>query len=126
MKKLFFIFVFVFSVLAGKSQLQFFRYDSVEVYEGSQQLLFPWAGGMNFCQFSSIDLDLDGTEDLFVFDRSGNKILTFLNNGTANQVDYSLAPQYVSQFPPLHDWAILRDYNCDGKMDIFTDRKSVV
>jgi hypothetical protein len=35
-------------------------------------------------------------------------------------VDYSLAPQYITKFPLLHDWAILRDYNCDGKMDIFT------
>ncbi|HET6992395.1 MAG TPA: VCBS repeat-containing protein, partial [Bacteroidia bacterium] len=55
-----------------------------------------------------------------VFDRTGNKITTYINNGTANQVDYKLAPQYVTRFPLLHDWAILRDYNCDGKMDIFT------
>jgi hypothetical protein len=70
--------------------------------------------------FSEIDLDQDGTMDLFVFDRAGNKITTYLNYGTPNQPDYHVAPQYVSRFPALHDWAILRDYNCDGKMDIFT------
>lgn len=120
MKKLLLLLVLIFPVFSAKAQLQFFRYDSVPVYIGTQQLLFPWAGGMNFCQFSSIDLDLDGTDDLFVFDRSGNRITTYLNHGTPNQVDYTLAPQYVGQFPQMHDWVILRDYNCDGKMDIFT------
>ena len=96
------------------------RVDSVRVYENSQQLLFPWSGGVNFAQFSEIDLNLDGIQDLFVFDRSGSKITTYINLGTANQVDYILAPQYVYCFPRLHDWVLLRDYNCDGKADIFT------
>jgi hypothetical protein len=98
----------------------FARVDSVQVYFNSQPLLFPWAGGLNFCQLSEIDLDMDGRQDLFIFDRSGNKITTYLNNGTANQVDYVLAPEYVHRFPAMHDWALLRDYNCDGKADIFT------
>ena len=70
--------------------------------------------------YSEIDLNQDGTMDLFVFDRSGDKITTYINIGTPNQVAYVLAPQYVYSFPLLHDWALLRDYNCDGKNDIFT------
>jgi hypothetical protein len=111
--------------LTAFAQSQFMRYDSIPVFMGNSQMLFPWAGGMNFCQFSDIDLDQDGVKDLFVFDRTGNKITTYLNNGTPNQVDYSLAPQYVKQFPLLHDWALLRDYNCDGKLDIFTSSGSL-
>ncbi|MEO5643452.1 MAG: T9SS type A sorting domain-containing protein [Bacteroidia bacterium] len=107
-------------ILQAQTTVGFSRVDSVRVYSNNRPLLFPWAGGMNFCQFSDIDLDQDGILDLFVFDRSGNKITTYLNKGTANQVDYVLAPQYVSKFPLMHDWALLRDYNCDGKMDIFT------
>lgn len=106
--------------LQAQSVTGFVRYDSIEVYANSQQLLNPWAGGINFIQVSEIDLDMDGIQDLFVFDRSGNKITTYRNQGTANQPDYILAPEYVSQFPYLHDWALLRDYNCDGKADIFT------
>jgi hypothetical protein len=98
----------------------FVRNDSIPAYENSTQLLNPWAGGMNFVQVSEIDLNLDGINDLFVFDRSGNKITTYLNLGTPNQVDYVVAPEYVSRFPLLHDWALLRDYNCDGKADIFS------
>jgi hypothetical protein len=114
------LFLSAFQLLQSQTTLGFARVDSVPVYQNSNTLIYPWAGGMNFCQFSDIDLDQDGILDLFVFDRSGNKITTYLNHGTANQVDYELAPQYVSKFPLLHDWALLRDYNCDGKMDIFT------
>ncbi len=89
-------------------------------YEGDT-LLNPWTGGFNAVQFSEIDLNLDGVKDLFVFDRAGNRISTFINSGVANQVSYSYAPEYIELFPDdIKDWALLRDYNCDGKMDIFT------
>ncbi len=114
------LFLLFYSPLFSQTTVGFSRVDSVPVFSNSVQLNFPWAGGINFAMFSDIDLNLDGINDLFVFDRSGNKITTYLNHGTANQVDYVLAPEYISKFPPLHDWAILRDYNGDGKMDIFT------
>jgi hypothetical protein len=80
-----------------------------------------WAGGLNFPQFSSIDLDQDGQQDLFVFDRSGNKPVFLLNVGAPGQATYVPTHAYenVYPFPLLHDWALLRDYNCDGKADIF-------
>ncbi|MEO5643454.1 MAG: T9SS type A sorting domain-containing protein [Bacteroidia bacterium] len=115
-----FILFFLSAAAAMNAQIQFVRFDSVPVTVNAQALNFPWAGGINFAQFSEIDLDQNGTMDLFVFDRTGDKITTYINNGTPNQVDYSIAPQYITRFPRLHDWAILRDYNCDGKMDIFT------
>lgn len=100
--------------------LNFVRYDSILVYETAQPLTMAWGGGLDLLQYSEIDLNMDGIKDLFVFDRSGNKITTYLNMGTPNTVDYVLAPQYVYNFPVMHDWALLRDYNCDGKEDIFT------
>ncbi|CAN5239831.1 hypothetical protein BH09BAC5_BH09BAC5_11370 [soil metagenome] len=120
MHRIIFAFVLFISSISISAQIQFVRNDSVPVMNNSQNLLFPWAGGINFGQFSEIDLDQDGIMDLFVFDRTGNKITTYINHGTPNQVDYTLAPQFISKFPLLHDWVLLRDYNCDGKMDIFT------
>ncbi|MDP4267133.1 MAG: T9SS type A sorting domain-containing protein [Bacteroidota bacterium] len=79
-----------------------------------------WAGGMNFCQFSAIDLNFDGKKDLVVFDKSGNKLSTFLNKGSVNNPVYEYAPQYQSAFPKMQDWVQLIDYNNDGKEDIFT------
>ncbi len=79
-----------------------------------------WAGGLNSCQFSATDMNSDGIRDLFVFDRLRNKKLTFINNGTPDAIDYVYSPEYESKFPAIHDWAMLIDYNCDGKEDIFT------
>jgi hypothetical protein len=83
-------------------------------------LQFPWAGGLNSCQFCPIDLNNDGISDLLIFDRHGNRKLTFINHGTPNSIDYTFDPSYAPGLPELHDWVITTDYNCDGKMDIFT------
>src|SRR5665213_3382206 len=123
--KVVFLFFGIFP-LAIHAQNNFIRQDTVPVFMNSVQQPFAWAGGMNSCQFSQIDLNQDGILDLFVFDRAGNKITTYINQGTANQVDYVLASQYIDKFPRMHDWVLLRDYNCDGKMDIFTSGASTI
>jgi hypothetical protein len=86
----------------------------------SGTLKYPWTGGLNSCQFGVIDIDLDGIDDLVIFDRHGNRIIPFINNGTPGLDGYSWRPEYVSLFPDLHDWVIFTDYNRDGKQDIFT------
>ena len=128
MKRSHFIFIaFLLSLsLNAKAQLYFNRADSLKVFlTNGVQLKNPWAGGLNFLQVSDIDLNYDGIMDLFVFDRTGNKISTFINGGTAHTVDYLFDASYVTKFPRLDSWALLRDYNCDGKMDIFSHTNSV-
>lgn len=92
---------------------------NVVVEENSITLKDPWVGGMNSMQFSDIDLNQDGIKDLFCYDRTSQKVITYINNGTANQVDYIYAPEYENKFPKISDWGLLVDYNCDGKEDIF-------
>ena len=97
---------------------------AVEVLDESKQIFpYPWAGGMNSCQFGAVDLNMNGIKDLFAFDRHGNRIMAFLNGGTPGQMDYTYAPEYADKFPPLFDWVILKDYNNDGLEDIFTYSK---
>ncbi|HKR03516.1 MAG TPA: T9SS type A sorting domain-containing protein [Bacteroidia bacterium] len=85
-----------------------------------------WTGGFNTPSFSQIDMNGDGKKDLFVFEKEGAsqyyfRYTTYINHGTANQVDYQYAPEYKEKFPKgMHDWAILVDYDCDGYEDIFT------
>lgn len=81
-----------------------------------QSLLNPWAGGLNAAQFSTIHLNEDGKEDLVLFDRTSNHVLTFVNQN--NQWKY--APQYEALFPEeITNWMLLKDFDCDGKKDIF-------
>lgn len=101
------------------AQFGFQRIDTITVINGVPQN-FAWAGGLDYPQFSNIDLNWDGTEDLFIFDRSCNKVLTFLHSGNVGVVEYVYAPQYEALFPEMTDWCLLVDYNCDGKKDIFT------
>jgi hypothetical protein len=84
---------------------------------GTDTLRYPFTGGWSNPQFSNIDLDGDNVQDLFVFERIGNKVFCFLRKN--NQ--WVHAPQFEVQFPQLYSWALLRDYNCDGKLDIFTE-----
>lgn len=128
MRKLIFnflpLFLFVIPVLMD-AQPGFRRDTSIEVYNASnQRLRNAWAGGHNFTEISDIDLDMDGIKDLVVYDKTGDnpwdKITTYINLGTPNQVSYIHAPQYEKKFPAVHDWMLLVDYNCDGKEDLFT------
>ncbi len=90
------------------------------VQSGAENLLYPWAGGMNSMQFGSIDINRDGIKDLVAFDRQGNRLMCFINKGLPNAIAYDLEQKYVKDFPQLYDWAIFTDYNGDGKADIFT------
>lgn len=101
------------------AQLQFHRNDTIDVIKGGNNLSLSWFGGLNNAQFSKVDLNLDGTDDLVVFDRSDSKILTFINNGTPNQPDYTYNYYYERFFPSTQNWFLMRDYNLDGKADIF-------
>lgn len=103
------------------AQIKLIYYDSVPVINNGLILENPWAGGMNCPQFSAMDLDGDGIKDLITFERNFfGATKTFLNHGSEGQVDYRYAPEYQSRFPLLRNWMLLRDYNCDGKEDIFS------
>jgi hypothetical protein len=85
-----------------------------------QELPQALAGGLNSCQMSKLDVNMDGVEDLFFFDRQTARISIFLNmNPTPGVVDYKYTLAYNSAFPiGLRNWVLLRDMNCDGKKDI--------
>lgn len=110
------MFILLLSFNASSQYLGFERADSIKVKHAGVFKNYPWVGGINSAQFSTIDYNNDNVEDLFIFDRTGNKVLTFLKVGNT----YEYAPQYESAFPVLQSWVLLRDYNCDGKKDIFS------
>ncbi len=108
-------------LIAGIShaQMYFNRTIDIPVTNGTQ-LELPWAGGLNYPLFSNIDLNDDGLMDLFAFDRSDNRAMTFINTGIAGPNCWRYAPEYENIFPKMTGWAFLYDYNCDEKPDLFT------
>jgi hypothetical protein len=104
-------------VLSAHAQFTYSLDQSIPVTVNDQTLPLAWSGGVNSAQISTMDLNGDAKQDLVIFDRAANKILTFLNQN--NQYVYS--PDYESLFPSIIDqWVLLRDFNCDGKKDLFT------
>jgi hypothetical protein len=98
-------------VLAQNFQLQrpYFEKDG-------QKLELPSLGGLNSPQFANIDLDRDGKLDILILEKNSGKIIPLLRKAEKHEIDYSL----LNSLPPLSDWIICKDYNNDGKMDIFT------
>jgi hypothetical protein len=109
--------VFVFASHLALAQFTYVLNQQVPVIMGQDTLSMPWAGGLNAAQFNTMDLDFDGKEDLVLFDRMANRVVTFLNVG--NQ--YIHAPQYEPFFPEATSgFMMLRDFDCDGRKDLFT------
>lgn len=124
MKSLFPLALCVILFQLAFSQAPKYRVVSLPVERNGIQLRQPWVGGMNSPQFSPINLNGDSLKDLFVFDRVGAKVLTYVNNGSGNDTTYDYAPQYESLFPQMVAWALIKDYNNDGIADIFTHANS--
>ena len=105
-----------FSQLKGQN-FSLVQQNSIPVIVNNDTLLNPWTGGFNSAQISKIDLNNDQIEDLFVFDRSSDKVITFISENN----NFIYAPEYEKLFPSdLKNWVLLRDFNNDGKKDLFS------
>ncbi len=85
-----------------------------------QFFLLPWTGGVNSVRAAEMDLDGDGQLDLLLFEKHGNRLLPFLCRPQADSIAWEYAPQYARHFPELHNWVIIKDFDHDGREDIFT------
>lgn len=121
--------LFLLAGLAGNvsAQTPYLLPDySIKVVIGGDTLAAPWTGGFNSIIPVEMEFNGDGLMDLFLFDRAGNRITTYINNGSTGTSAYDFAPQYAAALPPLHDWVRSVDYDCDGDMDLFTYTNSAM
>jgi len=115
------IVAFTLASIIAQGQYKF-HYDNsipVKATNGQDEFLKdPWAGGINAGQFSTIDLDIDGDEDLIIYDRTSNLLKTYIFQDGY----YYFNPDFRSLFPDnIEGWILLEDFNQDGLKDIFTD-----
>ena len=106
-----------------------FQYDQrPTVSLAGRSLRNPWAGGLNTTQYSTMRLNDDARDDLVVFDRTTEKVSTFIaiDNPTGAGTTWQYAPQYETVFPAMTSWMLLVDYDGDGRKDLFTTGPSGV
>jgi hypothetical protein len=104
-------------VLNADAQFTYELDQETEVEVDGRRIMLPWSGGLNSVQVNTMDLNGDAQQDLVLFDRMANKLITFVNDNNR----FVPAPNYEALFPKeVTQWILLRDFNCDGKKDIFT------
>ncbi len=91
-------------------------FDGIKVQNSSGILANSWSGSFNNAQMNSIDLNFDGLEDLWIFDRVAQRSITFRQENKQWIYDYSLE----KQLPIIADWLLIEDYDGDGRKDVFT------
>ena len=127
MKNLVFLFLIAFSAQILGQSLQFKFNQDIKVATNKGYLKNAWAGGLNAAQFSQIDLDADGIQDLVVFDRTNQKVFTYVNKSiSGGPILLNYAPSFESLFPTLENWFILCDYDGDQRKDLFTSTSAGV
>lgn len=89
--------------------------SGISVQKSGDILTNAFAGGMNATQFESVDLNLDGLEDLVTFDRTTEQTTVFVKRGAR----YIFDPLINKQIPHFGHWMRFVDFDADGKKDLF-------
>ncbi|MDH5380718.1 MAG: VCBS repeat-containing protein [Cyclobacteriaceae bacterium] len=110
------IFFLYFNVFYAYGQMDFNIQESLKVINNSTELPMALAGGINSAQINMMDFNNDGIEDLIIYERTTGDIKPFQASGTT----WIYRPDIKLKFPEVSNWLLLRDFNGDGKKDLFT------
>ncbi|RFC54453.1 T9SS type A sorting domain-containing protein [Brumimicrobium aurantiacum] len=103
------------------AQFNFVYNDDIQVLKEMDTLSMPWCGGMNHPQFSTIDLDFDGVEEIVAFEPENGLISVFNKKLEGGVATYNYDHYASSVFPADIRYRLkLIDYNNDGLKDLFT------
>ncbi len=102
-------------LIFGQVNLVPTRLPGTLIKDGRVQTLAE-TGGLNNVQASLADLDGDGDDELYLFDRNGDVHLAFQGAGDS----WTYAPELVEDWPPVVAFALLRDFDADGVPDLFS------
>src|SRR5690554_3539136 len=97
--KVLMLFLFMMGVEGAiYSQFNFVYNDSIVVIHDADTLPVAWAGGMSHPQFSTIDLDFDGVEELVAFELENGIVNVFkrqLHEGNVDRKSTRLNSSHV-------------------------------
>jgi hypothetical protein len=116
--------IFLFSlILSLQAKAQFFSFSpfkNIEVRQLGEIINNPWSGSYNSGQFWPCDLNNDGENDLLVYDKNTNRVLTFIAELSNGSLVWKHNSDYEDLIPEMENWMATADFNCDGKLDLFT------
>lgn len=115
-----YILILVALILSGLSVLaqpDFQQVDYLQVFKGSKSMQYPWGGGLNSTQFADPDLNNDGIADLIVYEKTEDRLMTFVADGSGR---FRLDRAYAKHIPAVAGWLVTKDINCDSIADFFT------
>lgn len=113
--------VLAFFQLYSQHLPYYYAANNVKVYnDQGRKLSFPFAGGLKHPLFGLLDLNNDGYKDLIILDRMDDRILTYINRGIKDSIGFVYKSQFELELPDsLSKTVIIKDYNNDGKPDLF-------
>lgn len=115
--RMIFILLFLPVLASAQNEISFVVENGPEFQDANGKVLtLATTGGLNQPQLFVIDINNDGTNDLFVFDRSGKKVTSLIQIATGK---YQHQPRYDQIFPKITSWCVFKDYNMDGKPDLW-------
>lgn len=116
------LFLFSFNLAHAQLRFAFNQEINTKIYHGTDSVLNPWAGGLNYPIFNNFDFNFDGLDDILVFDRSGKRLLPMMYEIINGDTVLRYHPEFIDAFPiPRGEGSLVlfRDFNCDGKDDLF-------
>ncbi len=103
--------------LSARAQFQgdvYRQYNNATVKHGNTNITMAWTGGANQPQLAMADLNMDGKEDIVLFEEYISlKTLIATGNGA-----YKYDSKYEGSFPQLYGYIKLIDFNGDGIKDL--------
>ncbi|MFA5574972.1 MAG: T9SS type A sorting domain-containing protein [Brumimicrobium sp.] len=103
------------------SQETYIYDDSINVVKNSEQIDLPWAGGLNHPQFSKMDINFDGVEELIAYEPENNLFHVFKIIDDNGVIKYPYIYNGQRFFPnDISERVLLVDYDQDGRRDLFT------
>ena len=112
------VLITLFFATTAKAQVAFAFDQTVELRQDNERLARAFEGGLNSAQFQTMDLNMDGQQDLVIFHRQSGHLTTYIRQDD----EWVFDPSYAFQFPAdVVNWMVLTDFGCDGKKDLFTN-----
>lgn len=104
-----------------RAQFEFVYEDSILVVKNNDTISMAWSGGMSHPQFSTIDIDYDGREELVSFEPESGLIFVYEKSKVNGKIVYNYLHNIHKLFPDDVRYRMkLIDFDGDGRKDLFT------